>query len=248
MVAETLCKKIDTNNPVITKDMYLDQLKGADNIIARYLIERINEFGPQKANAEKILIFLTSSAGKKAQKSLMELSSETDIEIDELKEILNKMIDLRMARPIGDEKFEIIHDCLSKIVDEELVKDEDRTIKFLNEQLNSFFQSYKVHGTPIMSFPFMANLYRSRRKIKISEEKYPLILCTCLYKEIALGWFWLKDVDREKMFEMIKVHLLHEIKDISDKAFEIFIRIVKPEDRQKIIELLHSENKVYRKV
>lgn len=247
MVAETLCKKINTNNPIITKDIYLDQLKGADNIIARYLIERINEFGPQKANAEKILIFLTSSAGKKAQKSLMELRSETDIEIDALKEILNKMIDLRMARPIGDEKFEIIHDCLSKIVDEELVKDEDRTIKFLNEQLNSFSQSYKVHGTPIMSFPFMANLYRSRRKIKISEEKYPLILCTCLYKEIALGWFWLKDVDREKMFEMIKVHLLHEIKDISDKAFEIFIRIVKPEDRQKIIELLHSENKVYRK-
>ena len=247
MVAETLCKKAVANNPIITKDIYLDQLKGADNIIARYLIERLNEFGTQKTNAEKVLIFLTLSVGKKAQKSLKELSSETDIKVDELKDILNKMIDLRLARAIGDEKFEIIHDYLAKIVDEELVKDEDRTIKFLNEQLNLFFQGYKAHGTPILSFPFMANLYRSRGKIKIGEEKFPLILCTCLYKEIALGWFWLKDVNREKMFEMIKVHLLHEIKDISDKSFEIFIRIVKPEDRQKIIELLHSEHKVYRK-
>ena len=247
MVAETLCKKTDPNNPIITKDMYLDQLKGADDIIARYLIERTNEFGPQKTNAEKILIFLTSSAGKKAQKSLIELSHETDIKIDELKEILKKLIDLRMARAIGDEKFEIIHDYLGKVVDEELVKDEDRTIKLLNEQLNSFFQSYKVHRTPIMSFVFLANLYENRKKIKINEEKYPLILCSCLNKEISLGWYWLKDVDRGKMFEMIKDHLLHEMEDISNKACDIFIKLVKPEDRGKINELLKSEIKVYRK-
>ncbi len=165
MVAETLCKKIDTNNPVITKDMYLDQLKGADNVIARYLIERINEFGQQKANAEKILIFLTSSAGKKVQKSLMELSCETDIGINELKEILSKMIDLRLARAIDNEKFEIIHDYLGKIVDEELVKNEDRIIKFLNEQLTSSYQRYKEHRSPIMDFPFLANLYENRKKI-----------------------------------------------------------------------------------
>ncbi|NQE06565.1 hypothetical protein C5S32_11910 [ANME-1 cluster archaeon GoMg1] len=153
MVAETLCKKIDQNSPIITREFYLDQLKGADNIIARYLIERLNEFGSQKEKAEKVLIFLTSSTGKKAQKSLIELSQETEIDVNELKGIMNKMIDLRMARAVSDGEFEIIHDYLGKIIDEELVKEEDRTIKFLEEQLNSFYQNYKVHGTPIMSPP-----------------------------------------------------------------------------------------------
>ena len=53
MVAETLCTKVDQKNPIITREIYLDQLKGADNIIVHYLIERLNEFGTQKEKAEK---------------------------------------------------------------------------------------------------------------------------------------------------------------------------------------------------
>jgi hypothetical protein len=240
MVAETLCKKIDQNNPIITRENYLEQLKGADNIIARYLIERLNEFGSQKDKAEKVLIFLTSSIGEKAHKSLIELSQEAEIDIDELKEIMDKMIDLRMARALGDSEFEIIHDYLGKIVDEELVKEEDRTIKFLEEQLNSFYQNYKVHGTPIISPPFMASLYRNRRRIKINEEKYPLILCTCFLEGLGLGWYWLKDVDTKKTFEMIKDRISHGFE--ADEAVEAFVRMVKPEDRDKIIGMLHDED------
>ena len=95
MVAETLCKRIDLHKPIITREIYLEQLTGADNIIARYLIERLNEFGSLKDDAERILIFLTSSMGKKAQKSLIELSQETEKDINNLKDIINKMIDLR---------------------------------------------------------------------------------------------------------------------------------------------------------
>ena len=94
---------------------------------------------------------------------------------------------------------------MGKIVDEELVKEEDRTVKFLEEQVNSLYQNYKAHRTPILWHPFLANLYRNRRKIKISEEKYPLILSTCLVEEIglvehfSLGWYWLKDVDNKNV-------------------------------------------------
>jgi hypothetical protein len=246
MVAETLCMKVDQKNPIITREIYLDQLKGADNIIVHYLIERLNEFGTQKEKAEKVVIFLTSSIGKKAQKSLIELSQETEIDVDELKGIMNKMIDLRMARAVSDGEFEIIHDYLGKIVDEKLVKEEDRTIKFLEEQLDSFYQNYKVHGTPIMSPPFMASLYRNRRRIKISEEKYPLILCTCL-SEVGLGWYWLKDVNTKKMFEMINGLIYHDNLKIRDEAIKIFVEIVKPEDWDKIIERLYDKDWVVRR-
>ncbi|NIM81096.1 MAG: HD domain-containing protein [Candidatus Aminicenantes bacterium] len=209
MVAETLCAKVDPTNPIITIEIYLDQLKGADNIIARYLMERLKEFGSQKDKAERVLAFLTSSTGKKAQKNLKELSRATEIEMDVLKEIVNKMVDLRMVSAASKDEFEIIHDYLGKIVDEELVKEEDRTIKFLEEQLDSFYQNYNVHGTPIMDPIFMVNLYRNRMKIKITDEKYPLILCTCLYKKVGLGWYWLKDLNTSKIVEMKKEHQSH---------------------------------------
>ena len=248
MVAETLSKKIDPKNPIITREMYLEQFKGAHKIIALYLIEQLNEFGSQKDKAEKVLIFLTSSAGKKAQKSIIELNNETEIEIKELHEILNKMIDLRMVRSISDEKFEIIHDYLGKIVDEEIVKEDDRTIKFLEEQLNSSYQNFKIHYTPIISPPFMASLYKNRRKIKITEDKYHFILTNCYLNEIGLGWYWLKDVNPDKIYQMIKDDVFHGNEIFMENAGEIFAKIAKPEDRDKIIEMLNDKNDSIRKV
>jgi hypothetical protein len=244
MVAETLCRKVDPNKPIITRDIYFDQLKSADNIIARYLIERLNEFGSQKEKAEKVLVFLTSSVGKKAQKSLLELSRETEIEVDELKDVIKKMVDLRMARAASEEEFEIIHDYLGKIVDEELVQEEDRTIKFLEEQLESYYHNYKAHRTPIMSAPFMASLYLNRRRIKINEDKYSLILCTCLFEEMemSLGWYWLKDIATSEMHDMLKEHISHGLEGIRDEAFGAFEILAKPENKHQIIEMLTDDN------
>ncbi len=250
MVAETLCRKADPNKPIITRDIYFDQLKNADNIIARYLIERLNEFGSQRNKAEKVLIFLTSSQGKKAQKSLSELSRETGIDIDELQSVMKKMIDLRMARSASEEEFEIIHDYLGKIVDEELVHEEDRTIKFLEEQLESNYQNYKAHRTPIMSRPFMAILYLNRRRIKISEDKYSLILCTCIFEEMemSLGWYWLKDIEPSRMLDMLKEHISHDHESISNEAVDGFVNFATPEDKVNIIDMLTDEDSDVRQV
>ena len=241
MVAETLSMNVDKNNPVIERETYFEQLKGAKNIIARYLIDRLKEFGSQKGIAEKILVFLTSSSGKKAQKNLMELNRQIEIEIYELKEIVNKMIDLRMVRTSNEEEFEIIHDYLAKIVDEELVQEEDRTIKFLEEQLDSYYQQYKVHRIPIMNPPFMASLYRNRRRLKISEENYQIIFYTCLLDDMGLGWYWVKDLDIQKIFKIIDYHISHgEEFDLED-TFAPFLKRIKSNDKDFIIEMLDDK-------
>jgi len=247
MVAETLCREVDQHNPIISRKIYLEQLEGADNIIARYLIDRLNEFGSLRAKAEKVVVSLTTSTGGKAQKSLTELSQETEIAIDELKDIMCKMVDLRMARAVGENRYEIVHDYLGKIVDEELVKEEDRTIKFLEEQLNSFYQSYKVHRTPIVSPPFLAGLYRNRRRIRVDEEKYPLILCTILAGKPGLGWYWLRDLDIERIGEIIKGHLSHGSSGIRQAAVEALGKIARPEDKDQIVELLQDEDSAVRR-
>ncbi|MDQ1352467.1 MAG: hypothetical protein QG657_2773 [Acidobacteriota bacterium] len=113
VVAETLCRKVDPGKPVITGDIYFHQLNGAGQIIARYLLERLKEFGSREEETKKILICLTSSQGKKARKSLNELSLGTGIGVEELKTIMTEMIDMRMVRVAGEEEFEIIHDYIA---------------------------------------------------------------------------------------------------------------------------------------
>jgi len=241
MVAETLCKKVEESNPIITREMY-SELGGANDIIAQYLMALLNEFGSQKDKAERVLISLTSFAGKKVKKSLSELSGESGIEIDELRGIMKKMIDLRMARAVGDNEFEIIHDYLGEIVDEKLVSEEDRTIKFLEEQLNAFYLNYKLYRTPIISSPFLAKLYRYRRKIKIDEEKYPLILCTAFLKDRGLGWYWLKDLNIRKLIEIIKDHMSHEMEEVRNQAKIAFLKMAQSEDKDEIIEMLRDKD------
>jgi hypothetical protein len=246
VVAETLCRKVDPGKPVITGDIYFNQLYSASHIIARYLMERLKEFGSREEKAKKVLICLTSSQGKKARKSLRELSPGTGIEEEELKVIIKEMIDLRMARAAGEDEFEIIHDYLARVVDEELMQEEDRTIKFLLEQLEFYQQNYAAHKAPIMSPPFLANLYRNRVKIKIGEEKYPLILCTCLLEENGLGWYWLKDMEKPQMLEMLKTHMSHRKEDILKEASNGFVRLVAPEDKRTIIDMITDEKNYFR--
>jgi hypothetical protein len=177
---------------------------------------------------------------------LSELSLGTGIELEELKTVMKEMIDMRMARAAGEDEFEIIHDYLARVVDEELVEEEDRTVKFLQEQLESYQQNYKVNKIPIMSHIFLANLYRNRIKIKICEEKYPLILCTCLLEKNGLGWYWLKDIEKSRMLEMLKKHISHGKEDIRKEAFNGFVRLAAPEDKETILNMMWDEDSYIR--
>jgi HEAT repeat protein len=238
IVAETLCKRVDKNRPIITKELY-SELGGADKIIADYLMELLKGIDSQKSEAERVLIFLTSSTGKRVQKSLSELSQETEIEVHELKRIVEKMVDLRMVRVV-DDKLEIIHDYLGKIIEEELVMEEDRIVKLLEEQLNVFYQNYMMCGTPIRSPPFLARLYRYRRRIMIDEEKYTFILCTVFEEDGGLGWYWLRNADAKRLLEMICDLVSHGMSIVREKAVIALVNIVEPKDEGRIIKMLES--------
>lgn len=244
MVAETLCKRVDKNNPVISRAMYFEELKGTDEIIADYLIGLLEEFGDQKTKAERILVFLTSSTGKKAQRSLSELSQATEIEQKELSGILKKMVDLRMVRALGEDELEIIHDHLGKLVDEKLVKPEDRTVKYLQEMLNSYYQHYRIYKVPITEETFLAMLYRDRKKITVSKEYYPLMVCTCLhdredYGHTGLGWFWLKDETPDKIRMLVKELIPNE--SVGNQAKRLFLQTATRDDWDEIIWMLKDK-------
>jgi HEAT repeat protein len=242
IVAETLSKKVDEENPIITREMYWKS-GGADNIVAEYLMGLLSVFGPQKSKAERVLVSLAPFSGRKMRKSLQELNVETRIETGELEEIMREMIDLRIIRVVNSDEFEIIHDYLGEMVNEKLVSEKDKTIRFLQDQLNAFYQSFKMDGVPITSPPFLARLYKNRRDILIDEEKHQLILCTALVEYWGLGWYWLKNIGIKELFRMIRNLLSHGISEIRNEASLAFVEIARPEDRVEIIEMLHDEKR-----
>jgi HEAT repeat protein len=247
MVLETLFKKTAKSKlPLITLQIYQEELKRSDNIIANYLANQLEAFGNKKEEAEKVLFALTSSkAGKAKKKSLEELCNETGIELKEMKEISSKMVDSRMLRPLGNDEFELIHDYLGKIIDENITQ-ETRTNKFLQEQLEGFQQAFKVNKTLINQQVFNAILYHNRKKVKITDDKYSLILGSNLQPENGLGWYFLRNLEKPKLVELINEQINHPYSEVRKRAIELLANIDPQGSRDVIIRLFQDQDPAIR--
>ena len=263
MVAETLCSIVDKDNPIISREKYRGT-GGANDIIAHYLIRRLDEFGPQKDQARKVLVFLTSSVGRKAQKNVPALCQATGIKADELRPILDRMIDLRMARAIDNDEYEIIHDHLGRLVDTELVGKEDRELKFLQEQLDAAQRLYEVHREPIRSRTVWASLYRNRRRVVVSQDKQSLLLCSFLWNvvesessrrkrgyprralrrddRLRCGWFWLRGFPHADLLVLLVNLIRHEERRISTPAADLLISLTTQDDLNLFTGMLKDED------
>jgi HEAT repeat protein len=256
MIAETLCTMVDRGNPIISREKYF-QSGGANEIIAHYLIRRLDEFGPRKKEARSVLVFLTSSAGKKAQKVLSALSQATGIETDPLREILGKMIDLRMVRRIDTDEYEIIHDHLGRLVDAELVGKEDRELKFLQEQLEAAQRLYEVHREPIRSSTVWVSLYRNRRRIVIGQEKHLVLFCSYLWnisysdrerQPIRCGWYWLRSLPHADLLVLSTNLIKHDESKISGPAAQLLVDLVTRDDLTLVTDMLEDRDERIRRV
>lgn len=274
MVAETLCSLSGNSDPIISREKYYE-CGTAKNIIGHYLIRRLDEFGNQKEHARDILLALTSSAGTKVQKKISELSQITCIELEVLESILIKMIDLRMARRIDLDKYEIIHDHLSFLVDKELLLQEDRELKFLREQLEAAQRLYDVHKEPIRSTTIWISLYRHRKKIELRKEMQPLFVCSYLineassqYEDVILdqslyglgigslyyfsmdsrcGWFWLRNIKHQDLILIVRDLIRHGEKKVSLPASKMLVDLISSNDKEFVISMLTDQNKDIRR-
>jgi HEAT repeat protein len=244
MVAETLCKRLDAQDRVITREIYEHQLKGARSIIAHYLMNQLNEFGDQKEKAEKILIALTSSRASKTQKKIADIAFETQMSCEDTSRMLVMLKDCRMVRCVGDNDFELIHDYLGKIIDQELVEEKDRKLKFISEQLDFYQQGYKVNQTLISEPRFMSTLYKNRKAIKVSEEMYPLLLASSLWEENGSCWYFLRDIEKPKLLSLLKEQMDHPLKQVSITASNMFIDIITHDEIQVLIELFKGASDI----
>ena len=163
MVAQTLAEAAKSQNSIATKDLY-DSLGGARGIIANYLIQRLDDFGSRRYEAEKVLKVLVRSSGRRREDSLDGLTRATGLELKSLRPLLLEMTDRRMVRSLGDDRFVVIHDYFAQLIDRGLVSDDERQVKRLKELLAVRSFTNQSMRSPL-SVGEVAQLYIYRAKI-----------------------------------------------------------------------------------
>ena len=230
MVGEELCKHADERHKLIPKNTYYE-LGRARGILARYLVRKLDEFGVDKRKAIKILKCLVSYLGRKAQKSISEIETETGIPKKELQELLKRLVNERMIRKLNSETYEIIHDHFGELVNKEFLGEKERHIKFLKEQLNAAIAAFDRNKT-LMQCQILVDLYRFRREIPIDETAYKVLLATWCDLE-GPAWYWMRNTENRKIFEIAAELCEHPIEKIKTSAIDLLAKVgIKEGERQ----------------
>lgn len=190
MVGETLREAAGEENEfILTGELYRDR-GGCTDIIGRYLLQRLADFGEQQDVARRVLVTLVRSTGVKGQESLEELRAGTGLDSERFAPLLRELVNKRMIRHLGGERYEIVHDHLALLVSREILGPEERQLKELREFLSLKARAYLTSHIPLQSSD-MAQLYAAREKISPNDDEMRLLLHSCLL-ERGSAWFWLR--------------------------------------------------------
>ncbi len=196
MVGETLCRAArEQNQSILTQEIYRTK-EGCSGIIGHYLLGRLAEFEEQEDAARKVLIALIRSTGIKGQRSLDEVHAETGLVRAQLEILFARLVDKRMIRRLGGEQYEIIHDHLALLVDQEIVDASERQIKEIRELLALKAKAFAVYRT-LLQPEEMVQLYAVREHIQPTNEQMRVLYYSCLHDQ-GPAWFWLRNAPEDR--------------------------------------------------
>ncbi len=191
MMGETL--KDNVEESIVMKSKY-DSLGGAGGIIGNYLFNQLKSFGDKQKDVERILVELISISGPEGRKarirSIEDLERDLRISRADLTSLLHQMSRRWMIRRLGGGQYEIIHDHLAKLVDENLItKEKDRDLKQFREHLAATAATYASTGL-LLEPVVMLRLYQYREQINPSTPEKEILLRSCLAGR-GPAWYWL---------------------------------------------------------
>jgi len=202
MVGETLCRAAhDENEGILTEEVYRAK-GGCSGIIGHYLLGRLAEFVEQEGAARKVLIALVRSTGVKVQHALDDVQAETGLAVDQLEPLLARLVNKRMVRRLGSGQYEIIHDHLALLVNQQIVNASERQLKELRELLDLKARAFATYHTLLMPEE-MARLYAAREHILPTDDQMWLLLHSCLWGQ-GPAWFWLRDAPEDRYVPIMR--------------------------------------------
>lgn len=189
---------------------FLGKWGGVSGIIGKYLeqsLAQLTSRGGDWIHCGAVLESLSRANGTKAALSLDELVRETGINPVILAEMMPVLVNERLVRPIGHQKYEIQHDRLAAAVIENL-KDSDREAKTARDFLAAKALAFQRAMTPLGSGDLLY-LYSHRYRIHPSETELRIILASMSTvrsmndEDPIPGWFWFRDATVEQWWDRV---------------------------------------------
>lgn len=189
-----------------------------EGIVGGYLSRVLGYAKDSKGDTQAVLVTLVRSYGAKRQVTLEDIAAETSRGPDRCEAALERLIDYRLVRHIG-EYYEVSHDFIARKVLFELVDSDELKFKRFRELLASKAAAYSTTKN-LLAIEELTVLYAYRDRVLPEGPELRLLLASWLDQR-GPALYWIMKSDRNQML----VWLDSEIATSADRR-EISVRAV----------------------
>ena len=192
MVTEGLIKSSQHASTIPSVEAYL-KIGGAKHLIGRYLSDQLSRLGSRAAECRSVLISL-SGTQRRQRKSTAEIAVQTGINPDLLDSCLLDLQNLRLIHVV-ESHWEIVHDFLNSLINQELVAPDEREGKVLRDVLSAKSSAYESTGE-LLTFREHLGIYYHRNRIHCSCAELETLFTSYLHGNGPIEYF-LQGIDPE---------------------------------------------------
>jgi len=185
---------------------------GIEGVTGGYLSRQLAYAQDTTGHVRAILVSLVRSYGVKAQKSLPEIASDVGFTMQECETSLERLIDFRLVRHIGDQ-YEVAHDFLAQEISRKLVDSEEREFKRFRELLSTKAAAF-VTTRGRLTVEELLVLFNHRDRVLPSDNELRLIFASWAREEVP-GLYWITSEPAPKVVELIRAE--EREKDLEDE-------------------------------
>lgn len=196
------------------------RVEGIDGVIGGYLSRILAYAKDALGHVRSVLVTLVKSYGVKAQRSILEIAGESGLTISECEMALEKLVDLRLIRHLGDE-YEIAHDFIARKVASELVDSDQREYKRFRELLASKAAAYSTTQNSLTSEELL--MLFKRRKALVPSDTEGRILTRSWLEGQGPALCWLIAAGNSKLLSWVGSEARRESGGDEERATALMI-------------------------
>jgi len=194
---------------------------GMEGVTGNYLTRQLAYAQDGEGHIRAVVVSLVQSYGVKAQKSLSEIASDTGLNEHDCEVSLERLIDLRLVRHIGD-MFEVAHDFLAREISTKLVDSEEREFKRFRELLVTKAAAFSTTRS-LLTVVELLVLFNHKERVLPSDMELRLILASWA-NEKAPGLFWILRATPSRVAELARAEEVEQDLDDEGRAMLVLLR------------------------
>lgn len=213
IILDSLIKSLRKNETKVTQSIY-EELGGARQIIGEYLFQRISELGKRRPQAEQVLLALVRTSGRRITSSVDEVSNACGLPQKDVKAVLKSLAENRLVRAVSEDEYEIVHDYLSELIREKLLR---QSGQFEAKQAAELLALRTTELGKILTEDELVTFYQHRERIQPTDKQLKAIVTSGLGDQ-GPYWYWIHG-DKDKWLTIVRQLRSHPTPSIRAQAY-----------------------------